>query len=63
MRPIEGVGLELRYLWNADLRASEMFRDWSALEAATRLRLPHDFLPSQRPCRLAVERVACSVCG
>jgi hypothetical protein len=34
VRPIDGVGLELRYEWNGDLRASQMFRTWEELEAA-----------------------------
>ena len=35
-RPIEGIGVELRYEWNVDLRVSEMFKSWEALEAADR---------------------------
>ena len=34
VRPIEGIGLELRYEWNADLRSSQMFKTWEELEAA-----------------------------
>ena len=33
-RAIDGIGLELRYMWNGELRVSEMFRDWATLEAA-----------------------------
>ena len=29
-----GIGVELRYEWNGDLRVSQMFRAWEALEAA-----------------------------
>ena len=34
VRHIEGIGVELRYEWNADLRVSQMFKTWQALEAA-----------------------------
>ena len=34
VRPIEGIGVELRYEWNGDLRVSQMFKAWEALEAA-----------------------------
>jgi hypothetical protein len=34
VRPIEGIGLELRYEWNGDLRASQVFKSWDALEQA-----------------------------
>jgi hypothetical protein len=34
VRAIDGIGLELRYVWNGELRVSEMFRDWATLEAA-----------------------------
>ena len=34
VRPIDGVGLELRYQWNGDLRVSQVFRAWNELEAA-----------------------------
>jgi hypothetical protein len=31
-RPIEGIGIELRYEWNAGLRVSQMFKAWEALQ-------------------------------
>jgi hypothetical protein len=34
VRPIEGIGLELRYEWNDELRVSQMFRSWDELKAA-----------------------------
>ena len=34
VRPIEGVGVELRYEWNGELRVSQMFKTWEELEAA-----------------------------
>ena len=34
VRPIEGIGVELRYDWNGELRVSQMFKSWEALEAA-----------------------------
>ena len=34
VRPIEGVGVELRYEWNGELRVSQVFKAWDALEAA-----------------------------
>jgi len=33
MRPIDGVGVELRYEWNGDLRVSQVFKSWDALES------------------------------
>jgi hypothetical protein len=33
VRPIEGVGVELRFLWNGDLRWSQLFKSWPELEA------------------------------
>ena len=27
MRPIDGVGAELRYVWNGELRVSQVFKD------------------------------------
>jgi hypothetical protein len=33
VRPIEGIGLELRYEWNGDLRVSQMFKSWEELQA------------------------------
>ena len=36
MRAIHGIGLELRYEWNAELRASQVFKSWGALEQAAR---------------------------
>jgi hypothetical protein len=32
-RPIEGVGIELRFLWNGHLRWSQVFKTWPELEA------------------------------
>ena len=32
--PIDGIGVELRYEWNGDLRVSQVFKAWEALEAA-----------------------------
>jgi hypothetical protein len=34
VRPIEGIGVELRYEWNGDLRVSQVFKTWEELEAA-----------------------------
>lgn len=34
VRPIENVGVELRYEWNGEQRVSQMFKAWEALEAA-----------------------------
>ena len=34
MRPSEGIGAELRYHWDDELRVSQMFTAWDALEAA-----------------------------
>jgi hypothetical protein len=34
VRPIEGIGVELRFEWNGDLRVSQMFKSLEALEAA-----------------------------
>src|SRR6187401_2439718 len=34
VRPIDGVGVELRYEWNGDLRVSQMFKSWEELEAS-----------------------------
>jgi hypothetical protein len=34
VRPVEHVGVELRYEWDGDLRVSQMFRTWDAHEAA-----------------------------
>ena len=34
VRPIEGIGIELRYERNGELRASQMFSAWELLEAA-----------------------------
>jgi len=34
VRPIEGVGVELRYEWNGEPRVSQMFKTWEELEAA-----------------------------
>jgi hypothetical protein len=34
MRPIEGIDIELRYAWNAELRVSQMFKTWDELEVA-----------------------------
>ena len=33
VQPIEGIGVELRYEWNGELRVSQMFKAWAALEA------------------------------
>jgi hypothetical protein len=33
VRAIDGIGLELRFEWNADLRASQVFKTWGELEA------------------------------
>ena len=34
VRAIHGVGVELRYLWDGELRASQVFKMWDALEEA-----------------------------
>ncbi len=34
MRAIDGIGSELRYEWNGELRASRVFKTWEELEAA-----------------------------
>ena len=34
VRPIEGVGAELRFEWNGELRVSQVFKAWEELEAA-----------------------------
>jgi hypothetical protein len=34
VRPIDGIGLELRFEWNGDLRVSQVFRSWAELEVA-----------------------------
>jgi len=34
VRPIEGIGVELRFEWNGELRGSQMFKAWEALETA-----------------------------
>jgi len=34
VRPIEGIGVELRYQWNGELRVSQIFRSWEKLEVA-----------------------------
>ena len=34
VRGIDGVGFELRYVWDGDLRTSEVFREWAALDQA-----------------------------
>jgi hypothetical protein len=34
VRAIDGIGLELRYEWNGDLRVSQVFKSWDALEQA-----------------------------
>src|SRR6187399_1283354 len=34
VRPIEGIGVELRYHWDDELRVSQVFTAWEALEAA-----------------------------
>lgn len=34
VRAIEGVGVELRYEWNGELRVSQVFKAWHELEAA-----------------------------
>jgi hypothetical protein len=31
VRPIEGVGVELRYEWDGELRASQVFTTWDEL--------------------------------
>jgi hypothetical protein len=33
VRPIDGVGLELRFEWDGKLRASQVFKTWDELEA------------------------------
>ena len=35
VRAFEGIGVELRYEWNGELRVSKMFKAWEELEAAT----------------------------
>jgi hypothetical protein len=34
VRTIDGIGLELRYEWDGDLRASQIFKSWDVLEQA-----------------------------
>jgi len=34
VRPIDGIGIELRYEWNGDMRVSQVFKSWPELEAA-----------------------------
>jgi hypothetical protein len=34
VRPIDGIGVELRFEWNGELRVSQVFKMWDALEAA-----------------------------
>ena len=34
VRPIDSVGVELRYEWNGELRVSQVFKTWEELEAA-----------------------------
>ena len=34
VRPIEGVGVEIRYEWDGELRASQVFKSWEELEAS-----------------------------
>ena len=34
VRPIDGIGVELRCEWNGELRVSKIFRSWEELEAA-----------------------------
>ena len=38
VRPIDGIGVELRYEWNGELRVSPIFRSWDAL-VTSRFRL------------------------
>jgi hypothetical protein len=34
VRPVPGVGLELRYLWDQDVRQTQVYREAAELEAA-----------------------------
>jgi hypothetical protein len=34
VRALDSIGLELRYEWNGDLRASQVFKAWAELEQA-----------------------------
>ena len=34
VRPIEGIGVELRFLRNGEMRWSQVFKTWEGLEAA-----------------------------
>lgn len=34
VRGIDGIGFELRYVWDGELRVSEVFREWAALDQA-----------------------------
>ena len=34
VRPIDSVGVELRYEWNGELRVSQVFKTWEELEAS-----------------------------
>ena len=36
VRAIDGIGSELRYEWNGELRASQVFKTWEELEAGSR---------------------------
>lgn len=35
VKAIDGVGLELRYEWDGDLRASQVFKSWEELGVAS----------------------------
>jgi len=34
VRPIDGIGVELRYEWKGELRGNQVFKTWKELEAA-----------------------------
>jgi hypothetical protein len=36
VRAIDGIGLELRFEWNGDLRASQVFKGWDELDSNRR---------------------------
>jgi hypothetical protein len=36
VRALDGIGLELRFEWNGDLRSSQVFKTWDALEQTAR---------------------------
>lgn len=59
MRPIDGVGVELRYQWDGELRVSQMFKAWAELEAtATEKRQELEARAGTQRRRCAILRVS-----